>query len=143
MCSILGHLKIINFPFGTNGKLIVFSCPKIWAHYSLIKMCSILGHLKIINFPFGTNGKLMVLGVPIFKHFRVLHFQVDLNVEFISTLKIMTLFEFLYHFQSCFCVLPTFYACWRDSKARFYIPLKHRPSFRNILSLPYCITSSD
>ena len=28
---ILGHLKIINFPFGT-----------------------ILGHLKIINFPFGT-----------------------------------------------------------------------------------------
>ena len=26
-----------------------------------------------MNFPFGTNGKLMVLGVPIFKHFRVIH----------------------------------------------------------------------
>ena len=34
-----------------------------------------MGHIKIINFPFGTNGKLMVLGVPIFKHFRVLYHQ--------------------------------------------------------------------
>ena len=25
--QILGHLKIINFPFGTNGKFIVFRCP--------------------------------------------------------------------------------------------------------------------
>ena len=24
---ILGHLKIINFPFGTNGKFIIFKCP--------------------------------------------------------------------------------------------------------------------
>ena len=24
---ILGHLKIMNFPFGTNGKFIIFRCP--------------------------------------------------------------------------------------------------------------------
>ena len=27
--QILGHLKIINFPFGTNGKFIIFTCPNI------------------------------------------------------------------------------------------------------------------
>ena len=32
---ILGHLKIINFPFGTNGKFIIFRCPKIRAHYGI------------------------------------------------------------------------------------------------------------
>ena len=42
------------------------------AHCSLIVMCSNIGTPKIINFPLGTNGKLMVLGVPIFKHFRVI-----------------------------------------------------------------------
>ena len=25
--QISGHLKIINFPFGTNGKFIIFRCP--------------------------------------------------------------------------------------------------------------------
>ena len=25
--QILEHLKIINFPFGTNGKFIIFRCP--------------------------------------------------------------------------------------------------------------------
>ena len=25
--KILGHLKIMNFPFGTNGKFISFRCP--------------------------------------------------------------------------------------------------------------------
>ena len=27
---ILGHLKIINFPFGTNGKFIIFRCPNTY-----------------------------------------------------------------------------------------------------------------
>ena len=27
MCLNFGHLKIINFPFGTNGKLIVLGVP--------------------------------------------------------------------------------------------------------------------
>ena len=41
-------------------------------------MRSNIGTPKIINFPFGTNGKLMVLGVPIFKHFRVLFHEKQL-----------------------------------------------------------------
>ena len=44
-------------------------------------MCSNIGTPKIINFPFGTNGKLMVLGVPIFKHFRVLLLEQILSSE--------------------------------------------------------------
>ena len=35
-------------------------------------MCLSIGTPKIVNFPFGTNGKLSILGVPIFKHIRVL-----------------------------------------------------------------------
>ena len=31
--------KIINFPFVSNGKFIIFRCPTIWAHHSLIIMC--------------------------------------------------------------------------------------------------------
>ena len=70
-CLNIGTPKTIYFPFVPNGKLIIFSCPKIWAHYSLIIMFSNIGTSKIINFPFGTNGKLMVSGVLIFKHFRI------------------------------------------------------------------------
>ena len=77
----MGHLKAINFPFVPNVKLIIFKCPTIWTYYSLIIMCSNIETPKIINFPFGTNGKLMVLGVPIFKHFRVLQYQ-TLNKPF-------------------------------------------------------------
>ena len=70
------------FSIVPNVKLIIFRCPKIWAHYSLIVMCSNIGtSKKIINFPFGTNGKLMVVGVPIFKHFRVPYF-VQLMAQF-------------------------------------------------------------
>ena len=35
MCFSVGTPKIINFPLVPNGKLIIFKCPKIWAHYSL------------------------------------------------------------------------------------------------------------
>ena len=65
MCLSIGTLKTINFPFVANVKFIIFRCPKIWAHYSLIIMCQIIGTPKNHYFPFGTNGKLMVLGVPI------------------------------------------------------------------------------
>ena len=71
MCLSIGTPKTIDFPFVPNVEFIIFRCPKLWAHYSLIIMCSNIGTPKIINFPFGTNGKLMVLGVPIFKHIRV------------------------------------------------------------------------
>ena len=60
MCLSNGTPKTINFPFVANVRLIIFRCPKIWAHYSLIIMCSNIGTPKTINFPFGTNGKLMV-----------------------------------------------------------------------------------
>ena len=66
----LGHLKIINFPFVPNGKIIILRCSKIRANYSLIIMCSIIGTPNNHHFPFGTNGIVVVLGVPILKHFR-------------------------------------------------------------------------
>ena len=62
---------MINFPFVPNGKLIIFRCPKIWAHYSLTIMCLNIRTAKNHHFPFWTNGKVVVLGVPILKHFRV------------------------------------------------------------------------
>ena len=65
-CLSIGNIKIIKFPFVLiDLKLIIFGCPKIWAHYSLIIMCSNIGKPKTVNFPFGTNGKKMVLGVQI------------------------------------------------------------------------------
>ena len=75
------HLNIINFPFVPNGKLIIFKCPKIWAHYSLIVMC--LNRIPNNHyFPFRTNGKVVVLGVPILKHFRVHGFDVRNEFHF-------------------------------------------------------------
>ena len=47
MCLSIGTPKIINFPFVPNGKLIIFRCPKIKAHYSLIMMCLNIGAPKI------------------------------------------------------------------------------------------------
>ena len=55
MCLSIGTPKIINFPFVPNGKLIIFRCPKIWAHYSLIIMWLTIGTPKNHHFPFGTN----------------------------------------------------------------------------------------
>ena len=69
--NVLGHLKLINFPFVPNGKFIIFRCPKIWANYSLIIMCSNIRTPNNHHFLSGTNGKVVVLGVPILKHFRV------------------------------------------------------------------------
>ena len=65
MCLSIGTPKIINFPFVSNGKFIIFRCPKIWAHYSQIMMCLNIGTPNNHHFPFGTNGKVVVLGVPI------------------------------------------------------------------------------
>ena len=71
MCLSIGTPKIIDFPFVPKGKFIIFRCPKIWAHYSLIIMYLNIGSPNNQHFPFGTNGKVVVLGVPILKHFRV------------------------------------------------------------------------
>ena len=45
IAKILGHLKSINFPFGTNGKLMVFDVP-------------ILKHFRILSFQLMNNVKL-------------------------------------------------------------------------------------
>ena len=71
MCLSIGTPKMLNFPFVPNGKFIIFRCPKVWAHHSLIIMCLNIGTPNNHHFPFGTNGKVVVLGVPILKHFRV------------------------------------------------------------------------
>ena len=31
----MGHLKIVNFPFGTNGNFMIFRCPYTKAHYGI------------------------------------------------------------------------------------------------------------
>ena len=33
-CLSIGTPKIINFPFVSNGKLMIFRCPNIQAHYN-------------------------------------------------------------------------------------------------------------
>ena len=71
MCLSLGTPKKINFPFVPNGKLIIFRCPKVWAHQNLIIMCLNIGTPKNHHFSFGTKGKVVVSGVPILTHFKV------------------------------------------------------------------------
>ena len=44
-------------------------------------MCLNIGTHKIVNFPFETNGTVMVLGVPILKHLRVLHNNLEQSVR--------------------------------------------------------------
>ena len=63
-CLSIGTPKTVNFPFVSNGKLMVFSCPNIQAHYNEAVIYLILGHLKIMNFPFGTNGKFIIFRCP-------------------------------------------------------------------------------
>ena len=54
-CLSMGTPKIINFPFVSNGKLMVFRCQNIQAHYNVAELC--------LN--------LLFLGVPILKHIRI------------------------------------------------------------------------
>ena len=69
MCLSIGTPK--NNKFLTNGKFIIFKCPKICANNSLIIIGLDTGIPKNINFLFGANEKSMTLSVPILKHFRV------------------------------------------------------------------------
>ena len=52
----MGHLKIINFPFGTNGKLIIFRCPNAYAHYGTEENGTVI--YLIINF-YSDNSKIV------------------------------------------------------------------------------------
>ena len=60
----MGHLKTINFPFGTKGKLKVLSVPI----YGPLKNQNFYFHL---GFPFKANGKLKVMGAPRLRCVRV------------------------------------------------------------------------
>ena len=46
MCLSIGTPKIINFPLFSKAKLIIFRCPKIKVHDSLIMMWVTIGTLK-------------------------------------------------------------------------------------------------
>ena len=46
--QILGHLKMMNFLFGTNGKFIVFRCPNTLAHYGNCVSLSGIWQLEIV-----------------------------------------------------------------------------------------------
>ena len=54
-CLSIGTPKTIYFPFVANGKLMVFRCPNIQAHYHEVVVYLIFGTPKIMNFPFGTK----------------------------------------------------------------------------------------
>ena len=72
MCLSIGTPKKNKFSICSKWKIYNFRCPKIWAHFSLIKMGLNIGTPNYHHFPVGTNEKVVVLGVPIFKHFRVI-----------------------------------------------------------------------
>ena len=63
-CLSIGTPKTINFPLVSNGKLIVFMCSNIQAHYNEAIVYLNFGTLKIMNFPFGTNGKFIIFRCP-------------------------------------------------------------------------------
>ena len=70
MCLSIGTPETINFPFVSNGKLMVFRCPNIQAHYNEYLN---FGTPKNNEFSFGTKGKFIILGVPILKHISIEH----------------------------------------------------------------------
>ena len=45
-CLNIGTPKTINFPFVPNGKLMIFRCPNIEAHYNLAVVCPNFGTPK-------------------------------------------------------------------------------------------------
>ena len=63
-CLSFGTPKIINFPFVSNEKLMIFRCFNIQAHDNEAVIYLILGHLKMMNFPFGTHGKFIIFRCP-------------------------------------------------------------------------------
>ena len=72
MCLSIGTPRINGFSICPKFKIYYFLMSQnldiLQPNYNVSKYWDTC---KNINFPFGTNGKLMVLGVPIFKHFRV------------------------------------------------------------------------
>ena len=71
-CLSIGTPKIINFPFVSNGKFMVFMCPNIHAHYNEAVLCLNFGTPENNEFSIWNKMEnLLFLGVPILKHIRV------------------------------------------------------------------------
>ena len=63
-CLSIGTLKLTNFQFVSDGKLIVFRFPNIQAHYNEAVLCFNFGTPEKMDFPFGTNGKFIIFRCP-------------------------------------------------------------------------------
>ena len=72
-CLSIGTPYLINFPFVSNGKLMVFRCPNIQAHYNEAVLCLNFGTPENNEFSIWNkkNGKFIIFSVPILKHIRV------------------------------------------------------------------------
>ena len=72
-CLSIGTPKIINFPFVSNGKLMVFRCPNTQAHCNEAVLYLNFGTPENNEFSIWDKWKnLLSLGVPILKHIRVI-----------------------------------------------------------------------
>ena len=112
MCLSIETPKNNKLSIVSNGKLIIFRCPKIWANYILTIFSLNVGTPTTINFPFGTNEKLMVLSVPILKHFRVIMDSTKLRLY--SNILIFNAKLFAYLELGLF-LLPLLTPCKADS----------------------------
>ena len=63
-CLSIGTPKTINFPFVSNGKLMLFRCPNIQAQYNEAVNYLNFGTPEIMNFPFAPNGKFIIFRCP-------------------------------------------------------------------------------
>ena len=77
----IGTLKTFNFPFVSNGKLIVFGVPIVKPIIIRLLCGQILGHRKII-FHLEQMENLLYLGGPILKHTTVFNIKKnDINLR--------------------------------------------------------------
>ena len=60
-CLSIGTPKIINFPFVSNGKLMVFRCPNIQAHCNEAVLCLNFGTPENNEFSIWNKWKIYYL----------------------------------------------------------------------------------
>ena len=81
-CLSIGTPKIINFLFVSNGKLMIFRCPNIQAHYNEAVLCLDFGTPENNEFSIlGQMENLLFLGVPVLKHIRILQLTWDFRTK--------------------------------------------------------------
>ena len=73
-CLSIGTPNLINFPFVSNRKLMIFSCPNTQAHYNEAVLCLNFGTPENNEFSIWNKWNIYYfLGVPILKHIRVMY----------------------------------------------------------------------